>query len=67
MKKDSCCFNCDHRHIGCHAVCEDYIEEKKERERERAERLAGSKAFYDMESCEIKRSYRARKWRRDGK
>ena len=64
MKRISCCFNCDHRKVGCHANCEEYIEESKQREREKAERFAGSKAFNDIESCEVQRSYRAWKYTR---
>ena len=32
------CKDCEKRHIGCHANCEEYIEEKKQR-KERNEKI----------------------------
>lgn len=32
-KRFSCCFNCEYRFVGCHAICTTYLEDvKKNRE-----------------------------------
>lgn len=47
--KIKCCKDCDHREIGCHATCEDYIREsealKKHNERRRMDNAAGIVLF----------------------
>lgn len=62
MKRITCCFNCEDRHVGCHAECERYISECAERESERQAVQHGQKEFNDSISCEVARSIRARKW-----
>ena len=29
-----CCYQCDKRKVGCHSICEDYLKEKEEHEKE---------------------------------
>ena len=29
--KINCCYQCDKRHINCHADCADYIEQRQQR------------------------------------
>ena len=62
MKRIECCFKCDHRHIGCHAECEEYIQEKAQREHDREEMFRGMKEFNDATGCEVERSRRAKKY-----
>lgn len=31
------CYNCEHRHVGCHATCEDYKEFKTKQDAMRKE------------------------------
>lgn len=33
------CYGCDHRHVGCHAHCLAYIDEKEKIEAARAAKL----------------------------
>lgn len=62
MKKIKCCYNCDTRHLGCHAVCEEYIRERAELDKEREAVTAESMKVNAIEGCEVARSRRARKY-----
>lgn len=62
MKKIKCCYECDHRYLGCHSDCEDYLAERAELDAERETVLAESRKDNAIDSCEVARSIRARKW-----
>jgi len=62
MKVIKCCKDCEYRHLGCHAVCEDYLAEKAELDAEREAIKEGRRNYSDIEGCEVARSHRAWKW-----
>lgn len=33
QKRESCCFGCEKRTAECHSICEDYRNERKERDK----------------------------------
>lgn len=47
MNKRKSCKDCIDRFVGCHSMCEYYIERSKKREEERTKRLYAFDTFYD--------------------
>ena len=62
MKVIKCCKDCETRHLGCHAVCEDYLAEKAELDAEREKVFAEKQKLMDSDSCDVRRSIRAKKY-----
>lgn len=62
MKVIKCCKDCDTRHLGCHAVCEDYLAEKAELDAEREKVFEEKQKLMDSDSCDVRRSIRAKKY-----
>lgn len=52
----STCKDCAERHIGCHAECPKYAEEKRRREEARAKRREGTEAEGLLVGSYIKRA-----------
>lgn len=61
-----CCYECKDRHVGCHAECSKYAEEKAQSERDRKVAFANKGIENDLNSCSVARSDRAKK-RRGGR
>lgn len=62
MKVIKCCKDCESRHLGCHAVCEDYLAEKAELDAEREKVFAEKQKLMDSDGCDVARSVRAKKY-----
>lgn len=59
-----CCYECRDRHVGCHAECEKYLEEKAQAERERQVIFAEKGKEKDLDSYSVERSVKRAKRRR---
>lgn len=62
----STCKDCVDRHIGCHAECPKYAEEKMRREEARAKRREGVEAEGLLVSGYIKRARQCRSRTKNG-
>lgn len=62
----STCKDCVDRHIGCHAECTKYAEEKMQREEARANRRKGVEAEGLLVSRYIKRARQCRSRTKNG-
>lgn len=58
------CKDCDHREVGCHSTCPDYIRERAEHERERMERNKRAATNAGLNSQAIDAIYKIQKRRR---
>ena len=56
----SACKDCTERHIGCHAECQKYAEEKRRREEARSKRREGADAEGILVGGYIKRARQCR-------
>jgi hypothetical protein len=61
--KKGCCYECvaPKRHPGCHAHCEEYIAEKKERDKRREEIYAIKEKIVDLNTYYFDRGDRVKK------